>query len=269
MKLYNYKEPFSSNGFFKLKDKNWLEKQRVAGKTVAMTLTMLQNLVKEKTSLTTLELSRLAEEFILKQKCTPTFKNYKGFPEAVCISVNHELVHGIPKDYRLQEGDVVKFDLGATFENVIADSAITCIYGEPKDPNHVKLVKCGEEALMKGIASIKVGEMLGVIGNTIYKSAKGNGFSVITSYGGHGICNHADGSGMPHAPPFVSNKSNPGDGFRIQPGLTLAIEPMLVPRDVNTRVLNDNWTVVTREIGCHWEHSVFVHEDYVEIITAR
>ena len=269
MKIIPSNEPFTSNGFLKLKDKNFLDKQRVAGKVVARSLSMLESLVKEKTNLSTLELSRLVDDFIVSQNCIPTFKNYKGFPAAVCISVNNALVHGIPNDYKLQDGDVVKFDLGATFENTIADSALTCIYGEPKKQEHVKLIKACEEALMKGIAAIKVGNNLGCIGNAIYKSAKGNGYSVVTAYGGHGICNHSDGSGMPHAPPFVCNRANPNERIRIQPGLVVAIEPMLLPYDVSTTTLDDGWTVVTKEVGTHQEHSIFVHDDCVEILTWR
>lgn len=258
------KESLLNNGFFKLKDSSWLEKQRVAGRIVAGTLSLLEKQVKDKTTLSLLELNKLGEEYILDNKCSATFKDYKGFPAGVCISVNEQLVHGIPTDYHLQEGDVISFDLGATFEGAIADSALTCIYGEPKKTEHVKIIKACEEAMLKGIAAIKVGNHLGCIGNAIYKSAKGNGFNVITQYGGHGL-----DWDQPHAPPFVENKSNIDSGFRIQAGLTLAIEPMLVPTDTTTHTSKDGWTVYTREIGTHFEHTIFIHEDHVEIITKR
>ncbi len=253
----------AGNGLFKLKGNDWLVKQRVAGKACAAALNILERAVKSKTDMTLLELSMVAEEIIRAQGCTPTFKGYKGFPAAVCISVNHDLVHGIPTDYKLQEGDVVKFDLGATFEGAIADTAITCIYGEPK-PGHAKLVAACYESLMKGIQAIAVGKKLGVIGHAIHRSAKGNGYNVITDYGGHGL-----DWDRPHAPPFVENKSDPDKGFRIQPGLAIAIEPMLVPYDIKSKIADDGWTVVTKEIGTHFEHSVYVHEDRVEILTDR
>ena len=257
-------EPFKDNYFIPLKDQNWLDKQRIAGKIVAQTLTMLHNLVKEKTTLSCLELNNLAEEHIIKSGATPTFKGYKGFPAGVCISINKELVHGIPKDCKLQEGDIVSFDLGATVDGVIADSALTCIYGEPKSERHVKMIQTNEEALMKGIEAIKVGNKLGCIGNAISKHIKNNGFGVIDKYGGHGIDLH-----KPHASPFVSNKSSNNEGITIQPGLVIAIEPMSIIGDTYTYVSADGWTVVGQEVSCHAEHSVFVHEDRVEIVTSR
>ena len=255
---------FSDNGFVKLKNKDWLDKQRVAGKITAGALSLLEKEVKNKTSLSLIQLNQLAEEYILDNHCIPTFKNYKGFPAGVCISVNYQLVHGIPSNYKLEEGDVVKFDLGATYKGAIADSAITCIYGTPKNKKHVDLINATKKALYAGIESISVGKRLGVIGNAIYKSVKRNGFNVITKYGGHGL-----DEGKPHAQPFVHNKSNPDDGIRIKEGLTIAIEPMLVFYNTDTRTLSDGWTVVTSDIGTHAEHTIFVHENYVEIITRR
>lgn len=260
----NLKEPLRNNGFFKLKNQDWLDKQRVAGKVAAQTLNLLQSLVKEKTKLTLIELSRIAESFILENKCTPTFKGYKGFPESVCISVNEQLVHGIPTDYLLQEGDLVTFDLGATFEGAIADTAVTCIYGEPKKAEHVKLVNACEEALMKGIEAIVVGKKLGVIGYAINRSAKHNGFNVINDYGGHGL-----DWNNPHMPPFVANRSDPDEGFRIQPGLAIAIEPLLTFGSTATRIGDDNWTIYCSQLCAHFEHSIFVHENKVEILTDR
>lgn len=260
----NLKEPLHTNGFFKLKNQDWLDKQRVAGKVAAETLNILQSLVKEKAKLNLLELSRLAEDFILENKCTPTFKGYKGFPESVCISVNEQLVHGIPSEYYLQEGDLVTFDLGATFEGAIADTALTCIYGEPKKPEHLKLVQACEDSLMKGIAAISVGKKLGVIGHAINKSAKNDGFSVINDYGGHGL-----DWDNPHMPPFVANRADPEDGFRIQPGLAIAIEPLLTFGSPTTKIGDDGWTVYCSQLCAHFEHSIFVHEDRVEILTDR
>lgn len=264
MRLTSSREPFGKNGFFTLKGQDWLERQRVAGKVVAESLNMLQALVAQKNPWSLSKWSQMIDDWIVEQGCTPTFKNYKGFPAAVCISVNHQLVHGIPTDYKLQEGDVVSFDLGATYEGAIADSAITCIYGEPKKSEHVRLVKATEEALMRGIEAIAVGKKLGSIGAAIYKSAKGNSFNVIDDYGGHGL--EWD---KPHAPPFVANKANVDEGMRIQPGLAIAIEPMLVPGSTTSEVDKDGWTVITRDIGAHFEHSVYVHENHVEIITWR
>lgn len=255
---------FNSNEICELKDQNWLDRQRVAGKIVAATLCLLEQEVKNKTELSLIELNNIAEKFILENNCEITFKRYKGFPAGVCISVNKQLVHGIPTNYHLQDGDVVSFDLGATFEGAIADSALTCIYGTPKSERHISLLKTTEESLAKGIMAVKVGKRLGCIGNAIFKHTKGYGFGLITKYGGHGL-----NWNQPHAPPFVENKSELDQGIRIQPGLAIAIEPMLVMGDTYTYVDKDGWTVWGSDISAHQEHSIFVHKDCVEILTWR
>lgn len=258
------KNPFSSNGLFKLKDQNWLEKQRRAGKIAAGVLSMLQKKVADGTGATMLELNQLSEDYIQDHGGSPTFKGYKGFPAGVCISINKELVHGIPNDYRLQDGDLVSFDLGVTIEGAIADTAITCIFGSPKSDQHVKLVKATEDALMRGIKAVEVGKRLGCIGNAIYRCGKGEGFGVINNYGGHGL-----DWDVPHAAPFVANRAEPEEGIRIHAGLAIAIEPMFVIGSTTTKTASDGWTVMTNDIGAHFEHSIFVHEDHVEIITQR
>lgn len=265
MRIHYTGETVVENGFFKLKNKDWLEKQRIAGNAVAGTLNILRSMVEREAPFSCLEMNEIAESYIAGCGCEATFKGYKGFPAGVCISINKELVHGIPKDYKLQQGDVVSFDLGATYQGAIADSALTCIFGEPKSPEHVRLLQATEESLMNAIASIKLGDRLGVIGHTIYNTAKKYKFASVTQYGGHGL-----DWDTPHSSPFVSNKSEINEGMRIQPGLAIAIEPMFVIGSANTKVLDDGWTVVTSDIGAHFEHSIFVHEDgKVEIITDR
>ena len=264
MKLNAPKELFSDSSLIRLKDNNWLEKQRVAGKIAAKALLLLEQLVKDKTSKTLIELNEIAENYIFESGGICTFKNYHGFPAGVCISVNKQLVHGIPTDYVLQEGDIVSFDLGVTIEGAIADTAITCIYGEPKLEKHVRLVKDTEEALMRGIKAVKVGDRLGVIGQAIYKHSHSKGYGIINNYGGHGL-----DWDTPHASPFVENKSSGTRGIRIQPGLSIAIEPMLVLGSTATTTADDGWTVMTPDLSSHFEHSIFVHEDHVEIITDR
>jgi len=264
MRMNAPKELFSENSLVRLKDKDWLEKQRVAGRIAAETLLLLEGFVKGRTFHSLLALNEVAEHYITKNGGTATFKGYKGFPAGVCISVNKEMVHGIPKDIVLDDGDIVSFDLGVTYQGAIADTAITCIFGTPKSERHVTLVKATEESLMKGIEAIQVGSRLGVIGQAISKHAKTYGFGVINNYGGHGL-----DWDVPHAPPFVENKSDETRGIRIQPGLAIAIEPMLVLGSTSTTTLSDGWTVVTPDLSAHFEHSVYVHEDHVEIITDR
>lgn len=258
------KNPFSENSLVKLKGQDWLDKQRIAGRIAAKTLLKLKGFVEGRTFHSTNTLSQVAEEYIIRSGGTPTFKGYKGFPAAVCISVNKQLVHGIPDDRVLDHGDVISFDLGVTYEGAIADTAITCVFGEPKSEKHIQLVKDTEESLMRGIAAIGVGKRLGSIGHAIHKFAKGKGYGVINQYGGHGL-----DWNIPHSSPFVANKADPNEGMRIQPGLAIAIEPMLTLGSTNTRTLDDGWTVVTDDIGAHFEHSIYVHEDRVEIITDR
>lgn len=258
------KEPFAKDGFFILHNQDWLDKQRKAGKIAANVLNHLEHLIKNKTKLSLIELDEIAEKIIIDAGAIPTFKNYEGFPNALCISVNEQLVHGIPSNYKLQSGDVVKFDVGVTVDGAIADTAITCIYDIPKFDWHVKMIDAAKEALSKAINSIAVDKKIGIIGNTIYKSVKGNGFSVITNYGGHGLTWNT-----PHAPPFVANKDEIDSGIRIQPGLSIAIEPMLVMGSTSTHKAPDGWAVMTQGIGVHFEHTIYVHDNSVEIITDR
>lgn len=258
-----------NTGLFTLQNKEFLENQRIAGKVAVQCLDFLENLIKSNTSLTTLKMSEIVEEIILDNHCTPTFKNYKGFPGIFCISVNKELTHGIPKDYVLQNGDLVSFDIGVTYKESIADTATTIIYGEPKNQIHIKLIDSTKECLAKGIQSIKIDRRLGSIGNAIYKCAKGYGFHVISNYGGHAIGLDENGKGVAHAPPFVANKADINEGIRIQEGMVIAIEPLLSLTSNQTKVMLDGWTVETLDINCHVEQSIFVHNDHVEIVTWR
>ena len=260
-----------NNSLIILQNEEFLINQRVAGKVLSSTLSMLETEVNKQANLSLLQLNDLAEEFILDNKCDLTFKGYKGFPYGCCISVNKQLVHGIATDYHLKEGDIVSFDMGATYKKSIADSAITCIFGQPKNTNHTRLIESTYESLIKGIKAIKIGARLGVIGNAIYRHAKNNGFGVITNYGGHGLSVHpVTQEPIAHADPFVHNKSTSNDGIRISAGLTLAIEPMLTIGDTYTYVGADGWTVYTsQDVNAHFEHSIYIHTDCVEILTRR
>ncbi|MDP2685247.1 MAG: type I methionyl aminopeptidase [bacterium] len=256
-------EGFSSTQLIVLQDKFWFERQQIAGRVVAICLKTVKDLIEAETpNLSLKDLEAECEKIILNNKCTATFKGYKGFPGSICTSVNNSLVHGIPNDYILKSGDVVAVDLGATFEGAIGDAAITAIYGPPKAQEHVRLLEACQEALQAGIDATVIGNQLGSIGEAIYQRVKKSGFGLITNYGGHGLAVNT-----PHAQPFVSNKSRRDEGIRIQPGLTIAIEPMLVIGDLATKTLNDGWTVQTQGINCHMEHTLFVGEDKIHIIT--
>jgi methionyl aminopeptidase len=255
--------------FVILQDNTWLERQRIAGRVVAGALQLLENAVKEKTTMTMLELNNMAGEYIERHGCQQTFRGYKGFPYGVCISINKVLVHGIPSDYRLREGDKVSFDLGATYNGVIADSAITCFYGSVKK-EYTDLSEDTKQSLYNGIKSIKIGKRLGCVGDSIFKTLKDK-YDVITKYGGHGLSRTVDGIGIPHAQPFVANRSSPNDGIRVCAGLTIAIEPQATLKSNNffTKTADDGWSVITNEVGVHWEHSLYIHSDHIEIMSHR
>lgn len=255
---------FQNHNLISLKDKFWLERQIVAGSCVSGILKTLNQMVMEK--IPNLSLKDMEAEAIKQMKavnCTPTFQGYKGFPGAICLSVNKQLVHGIPTSYILKEGDVVKFDLGATYQGAIADAAATAIYGKPKSPQHTELLEVCKGALDHAIKSIQIGKQLGCIGYAIHKYVTSRSrFALITNYGGHGI-----DEDTPHASPFVANKAKQNEGPRIQEGLTIAIEPMLVIGDNGTKISSDGWTVLTSDVGVHFEHSIFVDADKIHVLT--
>lgn len=244
---------------------DWISRQREAGKCHAQIMTLLRSLLRERTILSLLELDRIAEDEMLKGGCTPTFKGYRGFPSACCISVNQVVVHGIPSSYQLHEGDVVSFDFGTTFEGAIADAADTMIFGKATEHSDMeRMIGVTQECLHNAIRAIRPGVRLGVTGNSIYKTAQRSGYNVVNSLGGHSLTWNT-----PHAFLFLPNKATPEDGIVIQPGLTLAVEPIVGKGDNNIRLMEDGWGVVTPSVFAHVEHTLFVHEDCVEVMTRR
>lgn len=255
---------FADTHLITLKDNKWLENQRVAGRCVSTVLNWFIKTVEDKPA----KLSLLDLEAGAKQKiselsgATPTFLGYRGFPGAVCLSVNKQLVHGIPSDYILTDGDIVTMDLGVTYHGAIADAAYSCIYGEPRFQEHARLLEECRRALGLAIETVKIGSRLGAIGHTISRHAAQCGFNVIVDYGGHGLDEN-----KPHAEPFVPNRARQNDGVRIQRGMTIAIEPMFVIGDTKTKISDDGWTVMTEGMGCHFEHTLFVDDHKTHIIT--
>ena len=253
------------NQFVNLHGSDWLEKQRIAAKCHIVVMRLLQQLITDKTNLSLLEIDHIVENEILKHNCKPTFLGYKNFPNACCMSVNKQLVHGIATNYKLKDGDVVTFDFGATFEGAIVDSADTMIYGMPKSKEHTRLINTTRECLYNAIKAIKPGKRIGVIGNTIYKTAQNAGFGVITKFGGHGI-----NWNKVHSSPFIANKSSPDEGVIMQSGMSLAIEPLCSIGGIDTKIDQDGWTIwCDGEMSSHQEHTVFIHNDRVEIMTWR
>jgi len=243
-----------------LKDKDWLIRQRFAGRVVAEAHREFFKLIHGKASnLTLSHLGEVGDSIIRKNGCTPTFLNYRGFPSVICASVNKELVHGFgTRNITLKDGDVIKIDIGATFEGGIGDCAVTYVYGKTSERILKMLVSC-QNALYDAIKLVQPGRRIGELGRAIFQRSKDDGFGVITDFGGHGIDYH-----KLHSSPFIPNKSKAEEGVTIQPGMSIAIEPMFVlGSNTNTRLMKDKWTVMTADVGCHYEHSVTLDEDGV------
>jgi methionyl aminopeptidase len=247
-----------------LKSPDEVAKMRVAGSIVAETIDRVLAVVEPGVS--TADLDVVAETFIRERKATPSFKGYRGFPASICASLNEEVVHGIPSPKRiLKEGDVLSLDFGAIWDGYHADAAVTVFVGEPPSAEAEKLVRVTEEALEAGISQIRSGGRLSDISHAVQQVVEGAGFSVVREYVGHGI-----GRSM-HEDPQIPNYGLPGRGPELRPGLVVAVEPMVTMGDWKTRVLADDWTVVTADgsLAAHFEHTIAVTEDGPEVLTAR
>jgi methionyl aminopeptidase len=240
-----------------------LERMRRAGRVVAATIDRLVESVRP--GMTTGDLDGIAEDAIRSAGAVPSFKGYRGFPASICTSVNEELVHGIPGSRRLDEGDMISLDAGAIWEGYHGDSAVTVFVGEPPSSEAEKLVRVTEESLEAGIAQIRPGNRLSDISHAVQQVAEGAGFTVVREYVGHGI-----GQSM-HEDPPVPNYGPPGRGPELRPGLVIAVEPMVNVGGWETRLLADEWTVVTADgsLCAHFEHTIAVTEDGPEVLTAR
>jgi methionyl aminopeptidase len=235
---------------------------RRAGRIVAGTIAEVTAAVRP--GITTEALDRVAEGYIRTQGALPSFKGYRGFPASICTSVNDQVVHGIPGERVLERGDLLSLDFGAIWQGYHADSAVTMFVGEPPTAEAEKLVRVTEEALETGIAQLVPGKHLSDIGNAIQQMVEGAGFSVVREYVGHGIGRNL------HEDPPIPNYGPPGRGPEIAPGLVVAIEPMVNAGGWETRLLSDDWTVVTADgtLSAHFEHTIAVTDGSAEILTA-
>ena len=211
----------------------------------------------------TAELDRLAEKYIRSKGAVPNFKNYQGYPATACISINNEVIHGIPSEKRvLQNGDIVSVDLGAMFEGYHGDNAATFAVG---DVSHLakRLMDVTKESLYMGIKAARPGGRIGDISNAVQTYVEANGFSVVRQFVGHGV-----GTKL-HEEPEVPNFGKAGHGIRLMPGMTLAIEPMVNAGGYQVKVLKDGWTTVTADgtLSAHFEHTVVITEDGPKIMT--
>lgn len=245
-----------------LKSDRELAYMRDAGKIVAETLTEVEKAVKPGVS--TLELDRIAEEYIKGRGAIPTFKGYNGFPGNICASINEQVVHGIPGLKKLKNGDNVSIDIGAVINGYNGDAAVTVAVGDV-DASVQKLLEVTEQSLYKGIEKAMAGSRLGDISHAVQAHAEAYGYGVVRDYVGHGI-----GRKM-HEDPQVPNYGQPGRGPRLKSGMTLAIEPMINLGTHEVKTLDDGWTVVTKDgkPSAHFEHTIAITDDKPEILTKR
>ena len=230
------------------------EEVEFMAKASRMVAEALQILKKEvRAGISTDELDRLAEDAIRSRGGIPAFKGYRNYPKTLCASVNEQVVHGIPSDRRLMDGDIIGLDLGAIVGGFYGDSAVTVPVGSVSSDAQ-RLIRVTEEALLLGIKQAVVGNRLSDISHAVQEHVENAGFSVVTEFVGHGIGRQL------HEEPQVPNYGKPGQGPRLQPGMVLAIEPMVNMGKSMVRILDDRWTAVTQDgsLSAHFEHTIAI-----------
>ncbi len=245
-----------------IKSAKELETMRDAGRIVAETLALLARKVRPGVS--TAELDELAYRHVKKRGAKPSFKGYRGFPASLCVSINEEVVHGVPSPERvLREGDIVSLDFGDIYQGFQGDAAITVPVGKVS-PLAEELIQVTEAALMEGIRHARAGNRLSDVSSAIQTYVEASGFSVVRQYVGHGI-----GREM-HEDPQVPNFGPAGMGPLLRPGMTIALEPMVNVGTWRTVVKEDKWTVVTEDgsLSAHFEHTIAVTTGEPEILTS-
>lgn len=245
-----------------IKSKREIELLRVAGNIVYKTHQYLKPYLKP--GITTQEIDDLADKYIRSLDATPSCKGYNGFPAAICISVNDEIVHGIASSKKLQDGDIVTLDICACYKGYHGDSAWSYKVGEI-DEEKEHLMKYTEKALFVGLKEVKPGNRIGDIGAAVYDYATSKGLGVVRELCGHGV-----GSNL-HEDPEIPNYGTRNTGPRIKEGMVFAVEPMLTAKSPDIEILDDEWTVVTKDHhpAAHFEHTVVVTKDGYEILTGE
>ena len=244
----------------RLKNDDEIGKIRDAGLILAATYKNLINLIEE--GITTRELDAFARDFVNKHKAKPTFLNHMGYPASLCVSVNEEVIHGIPGKYRLKQGDIVSLDFGVTLAGYISDAALTVPVGTTSEEVS-KLLKVTKESLYLGIEQAQVKKRIKDISRAVFEHATKHGYGVVRDFCGHGvgIKLHEE----PQIPNYVGNGPNP----RIKKGMVLAIEPMITTGTHEIEILEDGWTVITADhsMSAHFEHTIAVFDSHTEILT--
>ena len=242
------------------KSQKEIDKMRASGQLVGSVLQELRAMVAP--GITTLEVDRAAEKMIRDGGAYPTFKGYNGFPFSICASVNEQVVHGFPSEYKLKEGDIFSIDVGATLDGFVGDTATTVAVGQVSE-DRLRLMRITEECLQLAIEQCRPGNHLGDIGFAVQSHAEAEGYSIVRDYVGHGI-----GRKM-HEDPQIPNYGRPGKGPKIKKGYVFALEPMVNMGSLHTKTLKDGWTVVTvdGQPSAHFEHTVAITEEGPEVLT--
>lgn len=233
---------------------------RQAGKIAAAARALAGEMVTA--GVTTKQIDTAVRQFIVANGAVPTFLNYNGFPASICASLNEQVIHGIPDDRALRNGDIVSIDVGATKDGYVGDCAATYIVGSGSREAE-RLIKVTRQSFFEGIKYAREGFRISDISHAVQSYVEANGFSVVREYVGHGI-----GASM-HEPPEVPNFGSPGHGVRVVRGMTLAVEPMVNQGAAAIRVLKDGWTVVTQDgkLSAHYENTILVTDGEPEILT--
>lgn len=237
-----------------------IEKARKSNRIVAEVLNRLKEKVKP--GVKTKELDKLAAEIAEKRGAKPAFKGYNGYPYALCVSINEVVVHGMPSERILEEGDIVGLDFGVYYQGFFGDAAITLPLGKVTD-KALRLMRVTEESLYAGIAQAKVGNRLGDISAAVQDTVEAASYSVVRDFVGHGI-----GKSL-HEEPQIPNFGKKGRGIELKSGMLLAIEPMVNEGDYKVQILPDGWTVVTKDgsLSAHFEHSIAITDNGPEILS--
>lgn len=243
-----------------IKSPREINKMRVSGKLTADVLSEVIGSVRS--GMTTAELDRICDKAVRRRGCVAAFKGYHGYPGSLCVSVNEEVVHGIPGKRRLREGDIVSLDFGVLKDGYYGDMAVTVGIGD-LSKDKLRLVEVTRDALAKGIEKVRPGNRLGDVSHAIGSYVEKNGFSVVRDYVGHGI-----GRSM-HEEPQIPNFGVPGTGPLLKEGMVLAIEPMVNMGSFNVKTKSDGWTVVTKDgkPSAHFEHTMVITKNDPEVLT--
>ncbi|MBI2790793.1 MAG: type I methionyl aminopeptidase [Gammaproteobacteria bacterium] len=253
----------ASNSNVTIKTSEDIEKMRVAGRLAAEVLEMIGPHVK--VGITTNELNDICHDYIVNvQQAIPAPLNYKGFPKSICTSINHVICHGIPNDKKLKESDIINIDVTVIKDGYHGDTSKMFVVGTPS-VQASRLIKVTRECLLLGLSQVKPGNFLGDIGEIIEKHAHANRFSVVREYCGHGI------GKIFHEEPQILHYGKAKTGMEMIPGMIFTIEPMINAGKRHTRLLPDQWTVVTKDhsLSAQWEHTILVTEHGHEVLTKR